>query len=567
VRKNEFDVVVLGTGAAGMVAAVAAHDAGASVAIFEKADVIGGTTALSGGVCWMPFNRLGAAAGLPDSRADALAYLASLSHGLILPELAEAFVDGVPEVIDYLEGKTPLRFQLLPIPDYHPEHAGGRPRGGRSIEPTTTAFDELGDWGPRIGIGQFSDPETGDVYLTTLDSPRGGGSGRIDEAEMERRRQRRVNGRGRGMIGALLKACLERGFAPVTGASGSDLVMRDGRVIGVRIVEKDRSYVVYARGGVVLATGGFEWDPELALNFLRGPMRHPASIPTNTGDGLKMAMRAGAKLGNMREAWWMPVVKIPGAKQYGEQKVALILRERTLPGTIMVNRRGRRFVNEATNYNAIAGAFHHFDPMRFEYGNLPCWLVFDNRMIREYGFLDVPAGGTMPDWVPSASTLAGLADAIGVPSAALEATVARWNADVAKGTDPDFGRGDSAYDGFNGDISRYPSKEATLGTIGEPPYYAIEIECSTLGTKGGPRTDRHGMAVDLDAKPMHGLYAVGNAMAGPTGMAYGGAGGTLGPAIVFGYLAGRHAASHAISLANLPKPAEGSEQRSIGGRR
>ena len=544
-QTNEFDVVVLGTGAAGMVAALAAHDAGARVGLFEKAAVIGGTTALSGGVCWLPCNPLAAKAGLHDSREDALLYLRSLSHGLISDELAEALVDGAVPVIEYLESRTPLRFQLLRIPDYHAERPGGKPLGGRSIEPTTTAFDQLGDWAPRVGIGQFSDPVTGDVYLTTLDSPRGGGSGRIDEAELARRRKHKVNGRGRGMIGGLLKACLDRGFEPVTGARATELITDNGKVVGVRIEQGGQVREVRARGGVILATGGFEWNKDLAVNFLRGPMQHPASIPTNTGDGLKMAMRVGAQLGNMREAWWMPAAKIPGVKQYGEQKVALILRERALPGTIMVNRRGQRFVNEATNYNAIAGAFHHLDPSQFDYGNLPCWIIFDSQMARYYGFLDVPIGGAMPDWVPSAPTLAGLAEKIGVDPAGLAATVTRWNSHAAAGHDPDFGRGNSAYDGFNGDITRYPAKSSTIGPIGEAPFYALQLESSTLGTKGGPRTNRDGAVMDVDGNVISGLYAAGNVMAGPTGMVYGGAGGTLGPAIVFGMNAGRHAAARA----------------------
>ena len=545
-ESREFDVVVLGTGAAGMVAALAAHDAGAKVGVFEKADVIGGTTALSGGVCWLPCNHLAAQAGLHDSREDALTYLQSLSHGLISDELAEALVDGTPKVLEFLETKTPLRFQLLPIPDYHAERPGAKPKGGRSIEPTTTAFDELGDWASRIGIGQFSDPETGDVYLTTLDSPRGGGNGRIDAAELERRRKHKVNGRGRGMIGGLLKACLDRGFEPVTGTRATELITEGKRIIGVRMVGKGSAYDVLARKGVILATGGFEWDLELTTSFLRGPMRHPASIPTNTGDGLKMAMRVGAKLGNMREAWWMPAAVIPGVKQYGHQKVALILRERALPGTIIVNRYGQRFVNEATNYNAMGGAFHQLDPVRFEYSNLPCWIIFDSRMAREYGFLDTPIGGTMPAWVPSAPTLAGLAEKLGIPSPSLAATVARWNSNVTAGSDPDFKRGDSAYDGFNGDITRYPGKESTLGPIGAAPFYALQLESSTLGTKGGPRTDRHGAVLNVDGEVIQGLYAAGNVMAGPTGMVYGGAGGTLGPAIVFGFAAGQHAAGRSL---------------------
>jgi 3-oxosteroid 1-dehydrogenase len=164
-------------------------------------------------------------------------------------------------------------------------------------------------------------------------------------------------------------------------------------------------------------------------------------------------------------------------------------------------------------------------------------------MAREYGFLDTPIGGVMPAWVPSAPTLAALAEKIGVAGPGLEATVARWNTQVADGRDPDFGRGNSAYDGFNGDISRYPGKESTLGSIGAAPFYALQLESSTLGTKGGPRTNRDGAVLNVDGDVIAGLYAAGNVMAGPTGMVYGGAGGTLGPAIVFGFVAGQHAAS------------------------
>lgn len=538
----DCDVAVLGTGAAGLVAALAAHDAGARVALFEKAAVVGGTTALSGGVCWLPCNPVGAREGLSDSREEALAYLDSLSHGLIAPELAEALVDGAKPVLDYLEQHTPLRFQVVPIPDYHPERPGGKPQGGRSIEPGAIAFDELGPWADRVGMGQFSDPVTGDVYLTTLDSPRGGGSGRIDDAEMARRRQHRVNGRGRGMVGGLLKACLDRGIVPSTESRGTRLVVEDGAVVGVQVAIEGALREVRARRGVVLATGGFEWDTALTAAFLRGPMSHPASIPTNTGDGLRMAMRVGAQLGNMREAWWMPAAQLPGQQQYGEQKVALILRERALPGTIIVNREGKRFVNEATNYNAMGGAFHALDSARFDYMNLPCWIVFDRRMIEDYGFLDVPAGGAMPDWVPSAPTLPALATRLGIPAEALQATVARWNTLVDAGHDGDFGRGNSAYDGFNGDLRHYPGKASTLGRIERGPFYALPLESSTLGTKGGPRTNAHGAVLDVDGAVIPGLFAAGNVMAGPTGMVYGGAGGTLGPAIVFGFNAGRHAA-------------------------
>lgn len=270
-------------------------------------------------------------------------------------------------------------------------------------------------------------------------------------------------------------------------------------------------------------------------------MVYPATVPTNTGDGLRMAMKVGARLGNMREAWWVPVCVLPGQENYGEQAVYLVLRERTVPGSIMVNRKGVRFTNEAANYNALGGSFHQLDPASFDYVNQPCWLVYDAGHVAEYGGFQLPPGQA-PEWAHRADSIPELAGKIGVDPDALTATVARWNDLVAQGRDADFGRGDSAYDGFVGDKRAYPGAASTLGPVDTAPFYAVELHISTLGTKGGPRTDIDGAVIDVDGNTIPGLYAAGNAMAGPTGMVYGGAGGTLGPALVFGYRAGRRAA-------------------------
>jgi len=279
--------------------------------------------------------------------------------------------------------------------------------------------------------------------------------------------------------------------------------------------------------------------------FLRGPMTSPTTLPTNTGDGLRMLMRAGAELGVMAEAWWVPTIELPGEEQFGRQRARLILRERTLPGSIMVNRQSRRFTNEAANYNALGGAFHHFDPGRFEFVNLPCWLIFDHDYVRRYGFAGSPPGGEPPAGVMSAPSLPALAAMLGVPDQQLEATVERWNDLVAKGHDDDWGRGDSAYDGWCGDQRFLGSVQATLGPLTNAPFHAVQIHSGTLGTKGGARTSIDGEVLSTTGAPIPGLYAAGNAMAAATGMVYGGAGGTLGPAMVFGYRAGRHAARRA----------------------
>ncbi|WP_183079183.1 FAD-dependent oxidoreductase [Rhodococcus pyridinivorans] len=540
---DSYDVVVLGSGAAGLCAALSASRSGASVAVFEKGGLLGGTTCLSSGVAWLPNNRYAAEAGIEDSREQALAYLDSLSHGMILPELSRTFVDTVPELLDWLD-TTPLKMQLVPgYPDYHPERPGGMPHGGRSLEPRLFGFVDLGRWrGKLVGVPR---------RMTVGETPIGGGIGHLPPEVQAEREQADVEGLGRSMVAALLQGCLDDGVAVHTRERGVRLLHgRDGRISGVRFEGPNGTHDVHARRSVVLATGGFEWDEDLCRDFLRGPLRHPASVPTSTGDGLRMAMRVGAQLGNMREAWWAPVAVLPDRQIDGAQAVQLVHRERTAPHSIMVNRLGRRFTNEATNYNALGGAFHQLDAHEFDYLNQPCWLIFDAEHLAEYGAFGAAPGTEAPEWIIRADTPAELARRIDVPAEALEATLARWNEDVAGGWDSEFRRGESTYDGFVGDKSKYPGVGSTLGSVARVPFHAVQIHSSTLGTKGGPRTDTDGAVLDVDGDVIAGLFAAGNVMAAPTGMVYGGAGGTLGPALVFGYRAGR-AAARAGNTASL----------------
>jgi succinate dehydrogenase/fumarate reductase flavoprotein subunit len=548
--QRKHDVLVLGSGAAGLTAALSAAVEGARVSVFEKAELLGGTTALSGGTIWIPDNQPARAAGIQDSRASGLEYLRSLSYGLILPELAEALVDRGPEYVDFIHEHTELRFQLVEgYPDYHPERAGGLPRGGRSIEVGLVGLADLGEWAHRVaGVPS---------RLLIRETPLGGGTGVLPPELLAERERAGAEGLGRGLVAGLLGACLRRGVDVFTGSRGRRLLTEDGVVTGVEI-ETPAGVDAVPAGAVVLATGGFEYDPALVRDFLRGPVTRPLGAPTNTGDGLRMAMRVGAQLGNMREAWWAPAVSFPGVRRDGGANGLLASRDRALPGSIMVNGYGRRFANEAANYNAFGGAFHQLDASRFEYPNLPGYLIFDQSVVDRFGVLGGGPGTPAPGWVTRADTLGALAAALGLPAGQVEATVAAFNARARAGVDPDFGRGESAFDRFPGGRTLDPdSPSSTLGPVETAPFYGVRVESSLLGTKGGPRTDRDGRVLDVDGEVIPGLYAAGNVMASPTGMVYGGAGATLAVAGVWGMSAGRAAVRDRVVAAGVGTDARG----------
>lgn len=535
-ERVEVDVIVLGTGAAGLTAAVVAHGHGASVALYERADQVGGTSAWSGGMVWIPCNRHMVELGITDSREEVLTYLASLSNGTIPSDLAEALIDGGVEAEAWLEANTPVRFEIIPgFPDYHPEHPGAKPGGGRSLECPLFPFDELGTWAERVTVGAQIG---GNIRMAETALGRGAPDGVADE-ELARRRVHDERGAGQALIGRLLKGCLDRGIEPRTGWRATRLLHDGARVTGVRLEGSAGPIEVAARRGVVLATGGFDGDPELVAAFLRGPLERTAAVPTNTGDGLRMAMRVGAALGNMREAWWVPMIDV---ERPGRGTVAWQVNgERTRPGTIIVNGHGDRFTNEAANYNAFGAAFHVIDVNTYTYVNHPAWMIFDHGYLSRYGLAGHQADQPTPAWIVRADSMGELGSAIGIDPARLEATVERFNRNAVAGHDPDFHRGESVHDRWWGDPAR-SGPAATLGALDTSPFYAVQVRSGALGTKGGPRTNANAQVLDVDGQPIAGLYAAGNAMASVMGMTYGGAGGTLGPAITFGFLAGRHSA-------------------------
>ncbi|MBN39825.1 MAG: oxidoreductase [Acidimicrobiaceae bacterium] len=532
---DHFDVVVLGSGAAALAAAVSASGHGATtIGVFEKANVIGGTSAMSGGMIWIPGNHHMENQQLHDSREMALEYLGSLSHGRMRTDLLEAYVDVGPTMVQWFENNSEVVFEIVEnFPDYHPENPGGNQTGGRSLECPLFPFDELGEWANRISQSRQMSP-----FLlmneTTL------GRGTLDTAPKEvlkLRSEKNLRGCGQALIGRLVKSCLDRQIIIETEHQADELIIEENNLRGVRFNTPTGIRDVETQS-VIIATGGFEWNKNLVNNFVRGPLQRPVSIETNTGDGLKMAMRAGAALGNMQEAWWVPVIDITNDE--GATIPWMVNRERVNPRCIMVNKNGKRFANEAANYNAFGAAFHQLDPGTFEYQNIPAWMIFDQEYLVRFGLCRFRGEGQIPEWLTSASTLAELANLIGCDGVGLEETVECWNAQAVDLDDGDFHRGKSVNDIHWGDGTK--TIAATLGPIDKPPYYAVEVRPGALGTKGGPQTNANAQILDVDGEVIKGLYAAGNVMASAMGMAYGGAGGTLGPCMVFGFIAGKHSA-------------------------
>ncbi|MBH0781104.1 FAD-dependent oxidoreductase [Nocardia sp. NEAU-351] len=528
----EVDVAVLGSGAAGLTAALTAALAGAQVAVFEKAATVGGTSAVSGGIAWIPAHDRSPVG--PLSVTDAMDYLRAQSFGSMDEALVDTFVRTGASMVDFVEKNSGVRFDIAEgFPDYKPELPGGQPQGGRSLSPAPFDLSRIGAWGQRITAfpADWSNVGFDAETRARLHAEIGDDSADLCVA-------------GTALIAGLLEGVLKAGVVPTTGARAVELIAEDGAVVGVRIVTAAGESRIRARRGVVLATGGFEWDADLVRAYLRGPMHGPVSPPNNTGDGLRMAMAHGAALGTMSEAWWVPIVRIPGDTIDGHPRSRSVRLERTRPRSIMVNRAGRRFANEAGEYNSMAGAFHYLDP-KSGYVNDPGWIVFDAEHLRRYGFLGIAPGEAVPEWFCESADLAELGAKTGIDPDGLAATVAAWNRDVAAEVDPAFGRGASAYDGYWGDQSAATVAGRTLGPLDTAPYYAVPVTVGAMGTKGGPRTDRDARVLHVDGSVIPGLFAVGNAMAGVTGRAYGGAGGTIGPGMVFGYRAGHAAATGA----------------------
>lgn len=495
---EEFDVVVVGSGAGALTGAWAAATAGRSTLVLEATDLLGGTTSYSGAACWLPGTQVQERGQAGDSIESARTYLHALL-GDRNAAMQEAFLDQAPALVAALEADPAIEFEFRPFPDYFA--APGRLDRGRSFVPLDLPVEEIG-------------------AMAALVRP-----------PVERDRVGKGHGRGpltagRALIGRLLLAAHNTGRATVSvGTPLTELISEDGRVVGVVASSKDGPRRIRARQGVLLAAGGFERDPGLrSTHHVPGDAAWTmAPAGTNTGAPMAAAVAVGAATGLLAEAWFCPGLAQPD----GGAAFTLGFR-----GGLLVDADGRRFANESLPYDQMGRQ------MAAAAGRVPSYLIFDSRNGAALPAISIPAAvpaeqlaaGT---WV-QADTLADLAEAIGLPADALAATVSRFNGFAASGTDEDFARGEDPYDRF---FAAGEGPNPCLVPIDQPPYIAARMVLSDLGTKGGLCTDAAGRVLDTDADPIPGLYAAGNTSASMSGTVYPGPGIPIGTAMVFASLA------------------------------
>lgn len=554
-QEETFDVVVVGSGGAGLTAAVTAAAKGLQVVVLEKAPVFGGTTAISGGGLWIPCNAAAARQGKPDSRDAARTYFQHATGNRFDVRRIDAFLDHAPAMVTFLEAQTEVQFSAsIDRPDYYPS-APGASDGGRTIFPLPFDGRRLGDDMRRLrppakqltfmGIMIRPGPEL-QHFINVFRSFTSAGI--VARRIARHLRDLLLHGRsmdlsnGSALVARLARSAFNFGASIRTSVSVRELIVTNGRVDGVEVVVEGRAHRIIARRGVILACGGFPHDVERRRElYPHAPtgLEHASPAPdTNTGDGLRMAERVGAVVDAdiSDAAAWAPVSIVPDGQ--GGSMVFPHLIDRQKPGFIAVTRRGKRFVNESGSYHEfVRGLISACE----NDGEAFAYLIADHRTIRRYGIgiakpAPVPIGGYLRSgYLLRGATVRELAERAGIDVTAFQATIEAFNRHARVGEDPEFGRGSTSYNRYNGDQTHRPNP--CIAPIEHGPFYAVRIVAGELGTFAGLKTDERARVLTGDGRLIPGLYAAGNDMAHIMAGEYMGGGATLGPGCTFGYIA------------------------------
>ncbi|WP_430331492.1 3-oxosteroid 1-dehydrogenase [Rhodococcus sp. ACT016] len=544
---ERFDVVVVGAGGAGMAAAITAAKQGLKTVIVEKSQYWGGSTSRSGGGVWIPGNSVLKRDAPADDVEAARRYLHSIIGPGVDPVRIDTYIDRGPEALQFLIDNSALKLEWVKnYSDYYPEAPGGLSTG-RSCEPKPFDARALGDDLDTLHPAYSKAPlnvvvKQSDYRWLSTGLRHWRGPVRMVRVGLRtfiaKARRQKLIGMGAALMAELLLGVRRAGIPMWLNTGLVDLVVEDGRVTGIVVESDGERRTLHAECGVVLASGGFDANDEMRKKYQRAPIGADWTIgaPSNTGDGINAGLKVGAAIDFMDDAWWAPSIPLPKGPWFA-------LAERSLPRSLMINDRGERFMNESLPY---VEATHRMYGGEFGQGegpgeNLPCWLIFDQTYRDRYLFAGVTARAPLPRrWLESgaivkAASIEALAEKIGVPADKVAATVQRFNVFARTGVDGDFHRGESKYDHYYGDITNKPNP--SLGELNKPPFYAAQIVPGDLGTKGGIVTDIAGHALREDGSVIEGLYAAGNTSAPVMGHTYAGPGATIGPALVFGYLA------------------------------
>jgi succinate dehydrogenase/fumarate reductase flavoprotein subunit len=551
------DVVIVGTGAAGLGAALTACDHGLDVLILEKGQMVGGSTALAGGGIWIPNNRFMREAGIADSAEDAYRYLDRVvgdQGPATSPARRRAFVESAPAAIAFYE-QAGMRFRRTSgYPDYHPDEPGAS-KFGRGIESQIFDMRKIEQYSDRLVRRGFPrNMPMGTLDVANLVLARRTLKGALTYARIfahfiwGKATRRKLAGGGAALVGQLLYQTMRRKISIWVESPAMELIEDDQRVVGVVVKKEGRTLRIRARRAVHLGGGGFARNAEMRKRYQPAPVTGAwtSASPSDTGNAITLGMTLGADTALMDEAWWGPASVLPTGQ--GMFHVS----ERSKPGSLIVDQNGVRYMNEAQSYvDAVHAMFRH---QAEGAGGIPSWLVFDQQYRSRYPFGMLLPGVTPQHLVDAgyfrrAHSIEELAVMCDINPTTLRATIERFNGMAKMGIDSDYSRGANVYDRYFGDPRIKPNP--CLAPLVKPPFYGVALYPGDLGTKGGLVTDEHGRVLRPGGPVITGLYASGNTTASPMGRRYPGPGCTLGPALTFSYLAMKHAAGSAGKIRQI----------------